>query len=124
MNLNFEILQFFVYKRIIKKKDFNNILAEAERLKMPVERYLLAQNICNEITALDALGEFFEMPYVQMDMLEVDKELLSRFDLTFLRTKKIVHVTIDINGTLIVACARPFDLSSISVLSTVYQGNI
>ena len=58
MNLNFEILQFFVYKRIIKKKDFNNILAEAERLKMPVERYLLAQNICNEITALDALGEF------------------------------------------------------------------
>ena len=64
MNLNFEILQFFVYKRIIKKKDFNNILAEAERLKMPVERYLLAQNICNEITALDALGEFFEMPYV------------------------------------------------------------
>ena len=47
MNLNFEILQFFVYKRIIKKKDFNNILAEAERLKMPVERYLLAQNICN-----------------------------------------------------------------------------
>ena len=124
MNLNFEILQFFVYKRIIKKKDFNNILAEAERLKMPVERYLLAQNICNEITALDALGEFFEMPYVQMDMLEVDKELLSRFDLTFLRTKKIVPVTIDINGTLIVACARPFDLSSISVLSTVYQGNI
>ena len=124
MNLNFEILQFFVYKKVIKKRDFNHILEEAERLKMPVERYLLAQNLCTEVTALDALGEFFEMPYIQMDMLEVDKDLLSKFDLLFLRAKKIVPVTIDVNGTLIVACGRPFDFASTSVVSAVYHGNI
>lgn len=122
MNLNFEILQFFVYKHVVSKKDFNRILEESERLAMPVERYLLARNLCTEITALDALGEFFEMPYIQMDMLEVDKELLERFDLAFLRAKKIVPVTIDVNGSLIVACARPLDFASTSVVASVYNG--
>lgn len=124
MNLNFEILQFFVYKHVVRKKDFKSILDECERLKMPVERYLLAQNMCTEITALDALGEFFEMPYIQMDMLEVDKELLERFDLSFLRAKKIVPVTIDVGGSLIVACGRPLDFASTSVVSSVYSGHV
>ena len=124
MNLNYEILQFFVYKHVIRKKDFNHILEESERLKMPVERYLLAQNLCTELTALDALGEFFEMPYIQMDMLEVDKELLDRFDLAFLRAKKIVPVTIDVGGSLIVACGRPLDFASTSVVAAIYNGHV
>ena len=33
-------------------------------------------------------------------------------------------VTIDVNGTLIVACGRPFDFASTSVVSAVYHGNI
>ena len=124
MNLNYEILQFFVYKHVIKKRDFNRILEDAERLKMPVERYLLAQNLCTEVTALDALGEYFEMPYIQMDMLEVDKDLLNRFDLAFLRAKKIVPVTVDVGGSLIVACARPLDFASTSVVAAIYNGHV
>ncbi len=124
MNLNFEILQYFVYKKVVRKKNFDRILEEAERLDMPVERYLLAQNLCNEITALDALGEFFEMPYIQMDMLEVDRDLLSRFDLAFLRAKKIVPIVIAANGTLVVACARPLDFASMSVVSAVFHGHV
>lgn len=123
MNLDFEILQFFIYKRIIKKKDFDHILEEATRLKMPVERYLLAQKLCTEVTALDALGEFFDMPYIQMDMLEVDKELLSKFSLSYLREKKFVPVTIDVNGTIIIAVARPMDLSALSCVSSVFCGD-
>ncbi len=124
MNLNYEILQFFVYKKVIKKKQLDGILAESERLNMPVERYMVAQGICNEIKALDAMGEFFEMPYIQMDMLEVDKELLSNFELSFLRAKKIVPVKMDDMGTMIIACARPLDLSSRSVIAAVHSGNV
>ncbi len=124
MRLDFEILQFFVYKKVIKKKEFDKILLESKRLNMPVERYMLAQGICNEITALDAMGEFFEMPYIQMDMLEVDKELLNQFELQFLRAKKIVPVTIDSNGTMMIACARPLDLASQSVVASVYSGHV
>ena len=119
MNLNYEILQFFVYKHVVKKRDSNRILEDADRLKMPVERYLLAQNLCTEVTALDALGEYFEMPYIQMDMLEVDQDLLNRFDLAFLRAKKIVPVTVDVGGSLIVACARPLDFASTSVVAAM-----
>ena len=32
MNINYELLQFYVYKKIIKKKDVDDILAECERL--------------------------------------------------------------------------------------------
>ncbi len=124
MRLDYEILQFFVYKKVIKRKELDKILSESQRLNMPVERYMLAQGICNEITALDAMGEFFEMPYIQMDMLEVDKELLNQFELSFLRAKKIVPITIDTSGTMIVACARPLDLSSQSVVASVYNGHI
>ncbi len=124
MKLDFEILQFFVYKKIIKKRDFDHILAEALRLEMPVERYILAQGICNEIAALDAMGEFFEMPYIQMDMLEVDYELLNWFELPFLRAKKVVPVMIDQDGTLIMACARPMDLAGQSVVAAVYNGDV
>ena len=79
MTLDFEILQFFAYKKIIKKKQINEILSECRRLNVPAEKYLLAQGICNEVTALAAMGELFCLPYIEMDMLEVDEELLCLF---------------------------------------------
>lgn len=124
MKLEYEILQFFVYKKVIKKKDFDHILSESLRLNMPVERYMQAQGICNEITALDAMGEFFEMPYIQMDMLEVDHDVLNMFELSFLRQKKIVPVTIDQSGTMLIACARPMDLAGQSVIASVFNGEV
>ncbi len=123
MKLDFEILQFFVYKKIIKKREFDKILAESQRLNMPVERYLLAQGICNEIAALEAMGEFFQMPYIQLDMLEVDEKLLDQFELSFLRAKKLVPITMDVHGTMILACARPLDLAARSAVASVYSGS-
>lgn len=32
MNINYELLQFYVYKKIIKKKDVDDILAECEQI--------------------------------------------------------------------------------------------
>ena len=55
MTLDFEILQFFAYKKIIKRKEINGILSECQRLNVPAEKYLIAENRCTEITALAAL---------------------------------------------------------------------
>ena len=85
MTLDFEILQFFAYKKVIKKKQISHLLSECQRLNVPAEKYLIAEGICNEVTALAAMGEFFCLPYIEMDMLEVDEELLENFNLPFLR---------------------------------------
>jgi len=122
MTLDFEILQFFAYKKIIKKKQINEILSECQRLDVPAEKYLLAQGICNEITALAAMGELFCLPYIEMDMLEVDEELLDCFNLPFLRRQKFVPVFVDKNGTMVVAVGRPLDFIALSAIATVHSG--
>jgi len=124
MNLNYEILQFFVYKKIVGRRDFHKILAETERLNLPVERYLIAKNLCTELQSVIALSEYFCLPYIQMDMLEVDKTLLEQFSLAFLRKEKIVPVFIDSKGVLIMACGRPLDFSAMSMVSIFYNGAV
>ena len=122
MTLDFEILQFFAYKKIIKKKQINEILSECQRLNVPAEKYLLAQGICNEVTALAAMGELFCLPYIEMDMLEVDEELLDCFNLPFLRRQKFVPVFVDKNGTMVVAVGRPLDFIALSAIAMVHSG--
>ena len=62
MNLNFELLQYYQYKRIIKKKQRNEIFAECTRLGIPCDKYMIAKQYCNEVTQLPALAEFYSMP--------------------------------------------------------------
>ena len=125
MTLDFEILQFFAYKKVIKRKQINSILAECQRLNVPAEKYLIAEGHCTEITALAAMGEFFCLPYIEMDMLEVDEELLENFNLSFLRRQKFVPVFMDErSGTLVVAVARPLDFIGLSAIGTVHPGAV
>ena len=94
MNLNLEILQFFVYKKIIDKKDIEEILPECDRLGLPVDRYLISHGYCNDIAATAALGEYYCMPYIEMDMLTVDEALIDTAELAYLKRHKIVPVSI------------------------------
>ena len=43
MNINHELLQFYVYKKLVKRKDSPEILEECERLNIGVRDYLLAK---------------------------------------------------------------------------------
>ena len=43
MNIDADLLQFYLYKKLIRKKDAETILAESERLHIPVREYLLAK---------------------------------------------------------------------------------
>ncbi len=122
MDIDYELLKFYVYKKIIGRRQMKAIREEYTRLKMPVERYMIAKGYCTEVTALAALGEFFCLPYCEMDMLEVDRALLGRFSLAFLRKHKLVPVSVDKNGLMLVAIARPLDFVSMSMLSQLYVG--
>ena len=122
MELNYEILQYYVYKKIIKRKQMKGIYQDCMRLNMPVENYMIAKGYCTQVTALAALGEFFCLPYCEMDMLEVDRSLLENVTFAFLRKHKFVPVMKDKSGKMLVAIARPLDFSAMSMLSQIYVG--
>lgn len=122
MDLNYEILNYYAYKKIIKRKQMKGIYEDCTRLSMPIESYMIAKGYCTEVTALSALGEFYCLPYCEMDMLEVDRSLLENVSLAFLRKHKFVPVSRDRKGVLLVAVARPLDFSAMSMIAQVYVG--
>ena len=107
MNVNFELLQFYIYKHLVRRKDADKILEECKRLGVTVRDYLLAKSMITETTELEALGEYYCMPSVEIDMLEIDKELFDLFTYDFLKKHKIIPVSYDKNGVLLVATGKP-----------------
>jgi type IV pilus assembly protein PilB len=122
MNLNFELLQYYQFKRVVKRKERNIIFKECERLGIPVDKYMIAKQYCTEVSALPALGEFLSIPYAEMDMFDVDRELLDKFSLTMMKKHKIVPITIDKNGIMLLAVGKPLDFVAMSVIATMYTG--
>lgn len=120
MNTNYELLQFYLYKKLIKKKDADKILEECERLNMSVREYLLAREYVTEATELEALADYYCMPYVEIDMLDIDKSLFNLFSFDFMKKHKIIPVCYDKNGVLLVATGKPLDCHTISALSTQF----
>ncbi len=122
MNIDYELLQFYIYKKLIKRREAPAILEECRRLGVPIHDYLLAKEYVTEATALAALSEYYCIPALQIDMLDIDRALLDRFSYSLLKKHKIIPVTRDKNGVLIVATGRPLDAHAPSVLSTQLAG--
>ena len=121
MNRNHELLQFYIYKHLVRRKDADKILEECKRLDMSVRDYLLAKEVITENTELEALGEYHCMPTVEIDMLEIDKSLFELFTYDFLKKHKIIPVSYDKNGTLLVATGKPLNCHTRSALSVRFS---
>lgn len=121
MNINYELIQFFVYKKILKRNEVDKIIEECTKLDMPVDEYLILKEYCTEITALEAMAEFYCMPCVELDMLDIDKELLEKFSYEFLKKQKIVPVTLDTkNNKMLLAVGRPADCNALSTIAVSF----
>ena len=124
MNLNFEILQYFVYKKILKNSQKMKVLEECERLNIPAEKYMIANGYCDEIRATTALAEFYCMPFAEMDMFEPEDQLVDMFKLPLLRKHKFVPVFIDKNNVLLIAVGKPLDYNAMSMIALTYTGKV
>ena len=49
MDINYEIVQYYIYKRLIKKKLRNSVLEDCKRLNMSVEKYMIVKNYATEV---------------------------------------------------------------------------
>ena len=117
MNIDFEILQYYISKKIIKKKESDTILQECQRLNIPVREYMLTKEYITEAGELDALSEYYNIPCVELDMLDIDRELFDKFSFEFMKKNKVIPVSIDKNGVLLVAIGRILDSATMSAIS-------
>lgn len=118
MNINRELLQFYIYKKIIKKKQSKKILEDCERLGVSVREYMLAKEYTTETTELPVLGEYYCMPYVEIDMLDIDKSLFDLFTFEFMKRYKIIPVCMNEQGKLLIATAKPLNCASMSAINS------
>jgi len=124
MNIDAELLQYYSYKRLIRKKDEEQILADSKRLNTTVRDYMLTKEIVTETTELEALADYYCMPSVEIDMLDIDEELTNLFAFELMKKHKIVPVSIDKKGVLLIATGKPLDCNALTVLSTCYYGEV
>ena len=124
MDNNYELLQFYIYKKIIKKKEAEDILKECKKLNTTVREYLLAKEIITDQSDLEALGEYFCMPYVEIDMLDIDRSIFDLFTFEFMKKHKIVPVSFDNDGKLIVATGKPLNVHTRSAMSVQFDCEI
>ena len=118
MNINHELLQFYIYKNVIKKKQADKILEDCERLGVPIRDYMLAKEYTTEAKELPALGEFYCMPYVEIDLLDIDKSLFDLFTFEFMKRYQVIPVSMSMEGKLLIATAKPLDCASMSAISS------
>lgn len=124
MNINKELLNFYIYKKVIKKKEADKILEDCTRLNVSVKDYMLAKEYTTEVRQLPALGEFYCIPYVEIDMLDIDVELFNMFTFEFMKRYKIIPISINPEGKLLIAIGKPLDTSSINAINIQFNNEI
>ena len=82
------------------KKQAEKILEDCERLGVSVRDYMLAKEYTTEARELPVLGEYYCMPYVEIDMLDIDKTLIERFEYSFIASAKYFSFTLPTATTL------------------------
>lgn len=118
MNINRELLQFYVYKKVIKRKQVDRILEDCERLGVSVRNYMLAKEYVTEATETAVLSEFYCVPHVELELLDIDRSLFDIFSFEFIKRYKVVPVSMSLEGRLLIATSKPLDCASMSAISS------
>ena len=109
MNANLQLLKLFKNKNLIDSGDLASLEQNVINSGKTVTEYLVWQKYCTELQALPVLAEFYNLPFSQVDMLEIDNLLLNNFNFSFLKRKKILPIRVNDNK-LLVAIANPADM--------------
>ncbi len=120
MNINHELLQFYIYKKLVKRKKSAEILSECKSKGHNVRDFLLTQEVITETSELEARAAYYCMPCVEIDMLDIQDGLFSKFTYEFMKKHKIIPVCQDKNGVILIATGKPLSCHALSALSTQF----
>ena len=118
MNIDRELLKIYVDKNIITDKTAKEVLEESASLGISVRECIRRKEYASEEDELCVLGEYYAMPYIEIDMLDIDRSLFELFTLEFMRRYRVVPVSMSIEGKLLVATSAPLDCSALSAIGS------
>ena len=118
MNISRDLFHFYVQKGIITEDQIDQILAECDKLEVSLKTYMLTKEYTTEVGELSVLGDYYCMPYIELDMLDIDQDLLEMFTFEFMKRYKIVPVSMSIDGKLLVATSKPLDCAAMSAINS------
>lgn len=118
MNITRELLNLYVEKGFLTSELSNQVFNDCKTAHVTLREYLLAKEYITEAAELEVLSEFYNIPSVELELLNVDDELVDLFSFEFMKKHKIIPVRRDEDGTLILATARPLDCHTISAISS------
>lgn len=118
MNITRELLNLYVEKGFLTSELSNQAFNDCKTAHVTLREYLLAKEYITEAAELEVLSEFYNIPSVELELLNVDDDLIDLFSFEFMKKHKIIPVRRDEDGTLILATARPLDCHTISAISS------
>lgn len=124
MNTDRELLQFYVYKKLIKKNDVDTIIEDANRLQINIVDYLHAKEITTQQMDLETLGEYYCMSYVEIDMLDIDRSVFDLFSFDYMKRNNFLPISVNNEGVLFVAIGNPCDMNARSAVAAAYAGRV
>lgn len=72
----------------------------------------------------EALAEYYNLPFADMDLLNIDERLVALFTFELMKKHKFVPVSLGAEGVLTVAVGKPLDCHALSAISTRFTGDI
>ncbi|MBQ7653105.1 MAG: type II/IV secretion system protein [Clostridia bacterium] len=125
MNVNKDIMRYMVHYGAISEEKAATVLSAAAEANAFLPKYLIDKNVLSEVDVTDILAKYYGLPYIDIGLLDVDKDLLNEFTTGFLRKHKIVPVKRDkVNNTLIIAIAEPLNPIARSSIAHWHSGKI
>ncbi|MGN1227358.1 MAG: GspE/PulE family protein [Christensenellales bacterium] len=112
-----DILCRLAYDNKIEKDKIDDYVAMFESCNEDAMQFLVKRNICDESTYYQTVAQMCHIPFSEMGMLDIDKSLMDKFSLQFLKKNKLVPVCRDNKGVLIVACGNIFNAFAKSTLA-------
>lgn len=100
-----------IRKGQIRPDDLARALAEQKRTGERLDRLLINMGAVSREQVVHALGEQFQMPVVDLDDLEIDRELLDALPATLVYKQACVPVARR-NGALTIATSDPFEITA------------
>ncbi|HWB19400.1 MAG TPA: ATPase, T2SS/T4P/T4SS family [Phycisphaerales bacterium] len=117
-NPSVEIPQLLIQAGVITPEQARQAEEEQARTGERVDRVLVRMGLANSAAVLGAIAEQFAMPIVDLNSMEVAEDVLKALPPKFVFKKRCVPIARN-NGTLRIATADPFELTSFDELRLV-----
>ena len=119
MNINHDLLQLYISKKILTKKQADEIFEEFQASKSTsIREYLLKREITTDVIELPVLAEYYSMPHIEIDMLDIDRSLFNLFTFEFMKRYRIIPVSMSSDGKLLIATDNPLDCFARSAIAS------